>query len=479
MARLATVVATSAGTSATQAESGAVSLDVAKTLAVIALLGLRRTRQRAAVGFMAWHGRLVCAHAPARLAERTRLLAVVAEALSGGADLGVVTNVATLVASTSRKRRHGEIYSDLQRLLVHIAACVSLARVSRRFRRPRVSAHLPRCPRSCEILVYRDDSRVWRNLSDLAMGCPDVEGCGGCWGCAKTATRPDTVVAETYLQLVTVALRACQESPRSPAQSKESHVRSESEGYWEFAMRPRPGCRIGVAQPVRRTRRNWIQRRKFPLLARVRPVPARGHYRTTGQTWRRDSRERTILQSVTSRRCGFEGFVGNNGVDRKAQRRPHQVDGRGRTWFQGVSSRNNFQRLVSTAIACRSYRYCRVGRPELEESKRRRENFSREELLEGRRRRAEGEPAALNLYSALLRWWARPLWVEVVEGGVERSRRLDPGPRCQWAHLLMYLYHFRVFRSVLSVSLSDCLAVQSGRAGCRRSQTTTGYLDTW
>jgi len=95
MAGLATVVATSAGTSATQAKSRAVSLDVTKTLAVIALLGLRRARQRAAVGFVA------------------RLLAVVAEALSGGADLGIVTNVATLVASTSRKRRHDEIYSDL------------------------------------------------------------------------------------------------------------------------------------------------------------------------------------------------------------------------------------------------------------------------------------------------------------------------------------------------------------------------------
>jgi len=133
-------------------------------------------------------------------------------------------------------------------------------------------------------------------------------------------------------------------------------------------------------------------------------------------------------------------------------------------WFQGVSSRNKFQQLVSTAIAYRSYRYCRVGRPELEESKRRRENFSREELLEGRRRRAEGEPAALNLYSALLRWWARPLWVEVVEGGVERSRRLDPDPRCQWAHLLS-LFAGSDGTMCLFVRL-DCLAV--GRAVERR-----------
>ncbi|KAI0596151.1 hypothetical protein F4775DRAFT_324007 [Biscogniauxia sp. FL1348] len=38
----------------------------------------------------------------------TWLLAVVAKALSGGADLGIVANVATLVACTARKRRHGD-----------------------------------------------------------------------------------------------------------------------------------------------------------------------------------------------------------------------------------------------------------------------------------------------------------------------------------------------------------------------------------
>lgn len=38
----------------------------------------------------------------------TRLLAVIAKALSGGADLGIVANVATLVARTTRERRHFE-----------------------------------------------------------------------------------------------------------------------------------------------------------------------------------------------------------------------------------------------------------------------------------------------------------------------------------------------------------------------------------
>jgi hypothetical protein len=87
---LATVVASTAGTGAAQAESRAVSLDVAETLAVIALLGLSSSGKRASVGLVA------------------RLLAVVAETLSRRADLSVVANIATLVASTSRERRHCE-----------------------------------------------------------------------------------------------------------------------------------------------------------------------------------------------------------------------------------------------------------------------------------------------------------------------------------------------------------------------------------
>lgn len=87
---LATVVASTAGTGAAQAEGRAVSLDVAETLAVIALLGLGGSGKRASVGLVAG------------------LLAVVAETLSGRADLSVVANIATLVTSTSRERRHCE-----------------------------------------------------------------------------------------------------------------------------------------------------------------------------------------------------------------------------------------------------------------------------------------------------------------------------------------------------------------------------------
>jgi hypothetical protein len=87
---LATVIATTAGTSTAQAEGRAVGLDVAKTLAVVALLGLSGSGKRASVGLVA------------------RLLAVVAEALGRGANLSVMANIATLVASTSRERRHFE-----------------------------------------------------------------------------------------------------------------------------------------------------------------------------------------------------------------------------------------------------------------------------------------------------------------------------------------------------------------------------------
>lgn len=51
--RLATVVAPAAGASTAQAESRAVSLNVAKTLAVVALLGFGGTGKRAAIGLVA------------------------------------------------------------------------------------------------------------------------------------------------------------------------------------------------------------------------------------------------------------------------------------------------------------------------------------------------------------------------------------------------------------------------------------------
>lgn len=86
--RLAAVITTATGTSAAQTKGRAVSLNVAKALAVVALLSLSSTGKRAAVGLMA------------------RLLAVVAEALSGRANLSVVANVATFVASTTREGGH-------------------------------------------------------------------------------------------------------------------------------------------------------------------------------------------------------------------------------------------------------------------------------------------------------------------------------------------------------------------------------------
>jgi hypothetical protein len=87
---LAAVVAPSAGTSAAQAQGRAISLDVAKTLAVVALLSLSGARQRAAVGLVAG------------------LLAVVAKTLSGRAHFSVVANIAALVARASGERRHLE-----------------------------------------------------------------------------------------------------------------------------------------------------------------------------------------------------------------------------------------------------------------------------------------------------------------------------------------------------------------------------------
>jgi urease gamma subunit len=53
VAGLAAVIASATGGSAAQAESRAVGLDVAESLAVVALLGLSRAREGAAVGLVA------------------------------------------------------------------------------------------------------------------------------------------------------------------------------------------------------------------------------------------------------------------------------------------------------------------------------------------------------------------------------------------------------------------------------------------
>lgn len=90
MAGLTAVVAATAGGVASQTQGRAVGLDMAESLAVVALLGLGGARKRAAVGLVA------------------RLLAVVAETLRGGANLGIVADVATLVASTTGEGRHDD-----------------------------------------------------------------------------------------------------------------------------------------------------------------------------------------------------------------------------------------------------------------------------------------------------------------------------------------------------------------------------------
>jgi hypothetical protein len=99
VADLTAVVATTAGAGTAQPKGRAVSLDMTKTLTVVALLSLGGAGKGAAVRLMAG------------------LLAVVAEALRRRADLSVVTNVATLVAGTARKRRHG---SDVGYLVLNL-----------------------------------------------------------------------------------------------------------------------------------------------------------------------------------------------------------------------------------------------------------------------------------------------------------------------------------------------------------------------
>jgi hypothetical protein len=123
--RLATVVAAAAGASAAQAEGRAVSLDVTKTLAVVALLGLGGSGKRASVGLVAFCKLdQVCRDISV---ARTGLLAVVAETLSRRADLSVMANIATLVASTSREGRHFENRSESPKLVTLFNAMFSYA----------------------------------------------------------------------------------------------------------------------------------------------------------------------------------------------------------------------------------------------------------------------------------------------------------------------------------------------------------------
>lgn len=84
----AVVAATTSGTATAQTKCWAVGLDMAKTLAVVALLGLGGARKRAAVGLVAG------------------LLAVVAKTFGRRADLSIVAYIAALVARATGERRH-------------------------------------------------------------------------------------------------------------------------------------------------------------------------------------------------------------------------------------------------------------------------------------------------------------------------------------------------------------------------------------
>jgi len=88
MSSLAARVALTAARATAQAQSRAIGLNMTETLAVVALLGV--------CGSWVW----------AVVALVSGLLAVVAQTLTAGADLGVVTDVAALVAGTARKGRH-------------------------------------------------------------------------------------------------------------------------------------------------------------------------------------------------------------------------------------------------------------------------------------------------------------------------------------------------------------------------------------
>jgi hypothetical protein len=85
MAWLSAVIASATGTSTAQSESWAIGLNVSKTLAVVALLSLSGSWQRASIGFV------------------SRLLAVVAKALCRRAHFSIVADIAALVAGTTRE----------------------------------------------------------------------------------------------------------------------------------------------------------------------------------------------------------------------------------------------------------------------------------------------------------------------------------------------------------------------------------------
>lgn len=116
MTSLAARVATSTSSASTYAQSRAVSLNMSEALAVVALLRLGRTRVPNLSSSVLAFGSSLRSHLRASRGLVAGLLAVVTKALTAQAHLGVMTDVAALVARTARERRH--LASLLKRLLL-------------------------------------------------------------------------------------------------------------------------------------------------------------------------------------------------------------------------------------------------------------------------------------------------------------------------------------------------------------------------
>jgi hypothetical protein len=80
---------------------------------MIALFGLGGAWQRAAIRFVACRRIRLESGRKNRRGSHTRLLAVIAQTLGGGADLSKVANIAALKAGTARERRHGDKFVGL------------------------------------------------------------------------------------------------------------------------------------------------------------------------------------------------------------------------------------------------------------------------------------------------------------------------------------------------------------------------------
>jgi len=94
VSRLSAGVAIATSSLSADPQGWTVRLNVTKALAVIALLSIGCPGRRALVGLMAW------------------LLAIVTKPFGGCAHLRIMAHVATFVACSARKRRHGAYWFD-------------------------------------------------------------------------------------------------------------------------------------------------------------------------------------------------------------------------------------------------------------------------------------------------------------------------------------------------------------------------------